>query len=171
MSIYTLLVSALSLSSPQTAPPTEAILAEGLRLYQSERSSWVATDLLLATITDRSQIGGYLSYIEGDSVRTIFWPKGTTGVAGTPLLASYTFLRQDVRVGTGSYRPTGAFTAHQAQLFNIRQAVKTDPNSEKDLYTIPANSLLNVALLEDKNEVRAYVPSRSTRERRAAHRQ
>jgi hypothetical protein len=157
MSIYTLLLCALSVGSPQAAPPTEAILAEGLRLYQSERSSWVATDLLLATTTDRSQIGGYLSYIDGDSVRTIFWPKGTTGTVGMPLLASYAFLRQDVRVGTGSYRPAGAFTARQAQLFAIQQATQTELESAEGQYPTPENSSLNIALLEDKNEVRAYV--------------
>jgi len=49
MLISTVLLAALRLGSPLATPPTDAILAEGLRLYQSERSSWVATDLILAT--------------------------------------------------------------------------------------------------------------------------
>ncbi|RZK95080.1 MAG: hypothetical protein EOO62_30220 [Hymenobacter sp.] len=159
MSIAILLLSTLSWGWPlaKPTPPTEAILAEGLRLYQSERSSWVATDLMLATTIDRAQIGGYLSYLAGDSVRTIFWPKGTAGTVGTPLLASYSFLRQDVRVGTGNYRPAGAFTAHEAQLFAIRQAVREEMSAGKNPYPVPANTSLNIALVEAANEVRAYL--------------
>jgi hypothetical protein len=159
MSIATLLLSTLSWGWPlaKPAPPTEAILAEGLHLYQSERSSWVATDLMVATTIDRTQIGGYLSYLDGDSVRTIFWPKGTAGTAGTPLLASYSFLRQDVRLETGNYRPAGAFTAHEAQLFAIRQAIKNELSANKNTYPVPAHSSLNIVLLEAKNEVRAYL--------------
>lgn len=149
------LSGSLPLAKPQ--PPADAILAEGLRLYQSERSSWVATDLLLATTTDRTQIGGYLSYLDGDSVRTIFWPKGTDGAVGTPLLASYAFLRQDVRLGTASYRPAGAFTTHQAQLFAVRQAARATLAAAPASYSIPANASLNLALLEDGNETRVYV--------------
>lgn len=159
MLFASLFAAALAYSVPlaKPQPPTDAILAEGLRLYQSERSSWVATDLMLATTLDRSQLGGYLSYLDGDSVRTIFWPKGTAGTAGAPLLASYAFLRQDVRVGTANYRPAGAFTPHQAHLFAIRQAVKDELNTNKSTYTVPRNSSLNIALLEAKNEVRAYL--------------
>jgi hypothetical protein len=159
MSIATLLLSTLSWGWPlaKPAPPTEAILAEGLHLYQSERSSWVATDLMMATTIDRTQIGGYLSYLDGDSVRTIFWPKGTAGTAGTPLLASYSFLRQDVRVETGNYRPAGQFTAHEARLFAIRQAAQATLAASPTEYPIPANTSLNLAILEDGTDMRVYV--------------
>ena len=139
------------------APPTAAILAEGLSLYQSERSSWVATDLLMASTIDPAQIGGYLSYFRGDSVCTIFWGAGATGAAGSPLLASYTFPRQDVRVATGNRHSVGAFTPQEAQLFSIRQATMAVINSADGGFNLPANTSLNVALLADKNETRAYV--------------
>lgn len=159
MSIATLLLSTLSWGWPlaKPAPPTEAILAEGLRLYQSERSSWVATDLMMATTIDRTRIGGYLSYLDGDSVRTIFWPKGTAGAVGTPLLATYSFLRQDVRVGTGNHRPAGQFTAHEARLFAIRQAAKATLAASPAEYPVAANTSLNLAMLEDGTDTRVYV--------------
>jgi hypothetical protein len=132
-------------------------MAEGLQLYQLERSSWVATDLMLATSIDRSQIGGYLSYLQGDSVCTFFWPKGATGSAGEPLLASYTFLRQDVRVGTSNYRPAGVFTAHEAQLFATRQAAENELSANKSAYLVQPNTSFNLVLLEDKQETRVYL--------------
>jgi len=157
MLLATLLLSALRLGSPQATPPTEAILAEGLRLYQSERSSWVATDLMLATTIDRSQIGGYLSYLEGDSVRTIFWAHEAAGTAGTPLLASYTFPRQDVRVGTANFQPGRGFTPHEAQLFIIRKAAKAELKADPKNYVTQPNTSLNLAMVEEAHETRVYV--------------
>jgi hypothetical protein len=157
MLFSTLLVSALSVGSSSATPPTDAILAEGLSLYQSERSSWVATDLMLATTIDRAQIGGYLSYLDGDSVRTIFWAHKAGGNVGSPLLASYAFPRRDVRVETANYRPAGTFSTHEAQLFTIRVAAKAELNAPEKGYVTPPNSSLNLAFLEEKNETRVYV--------------
>ena len=157
MLITSILLATLHVSAPQATPPTDAILAEGLRLYQLERSSWVATDLMMATTIDRSQIGGYLSYLEGDSVRTIFWTHEAAGTAGTPILASYTFPRKDVRLETANYHPAGNFTAHEAQLFAIRKAAKAELNSGNKAYTIQPKTSLNLAFIEEKHETRVYV--------------
>lgn len=140
------------------SPPTEAILAEGLRLYQSERSSWVATDLLLARGLDRNQVGGYFSYLRGDSVCTIFWAEGSAGTPGAPLLGSYVFPRQDVRAETNRYRPGGAFAPAEARLFAIRQTVLATINANPKEFSIPANTSLNIALLEaPAGGTRAYL--------------
>lgn len=53
-----------------------AILEEGLLLYKLEKASWHGTDIL---VHDNSalinQIAGYLSYVESDTTKTIFWNK------------------------------------------------------------------------------------------------
>ncbi|RZL16159.1 MAG: hypothetical protein EOO62_02060 [Hymenobacter sp.] len=157
MLFSTFLVAALSAGSTSATPPTAAILADGLSLYQLERASWVATDLMLATTIDRAQIGGYLSYLDGDSVRTIFWAHEAGGNVGSPLLASYAFPRRDVRVETANFRPAGTFNAHEAKLFTIRIAAKAELNAPEKGYVTPPNSSLNLAFLEDKNETRVYV--------------
>ncbi len=144
-------------ASPNAEPPTEAILAEGLKLYQSERASWVATDLMLATTIDRSQIGGYLTYFRGDSVCTVFWAKGSTGGAGTPLIGSYVFLSQDVRVETSHFQPVGAFTTTEARLFGIRQAALDKINADRNEFPVPANTSLNLDLLDGPAGTRVYV--------------
>lgn len=147
----------LGLASPAAQPPTEAILREGLALYQSERAAWAATDLMLAITVDRSQLGGYLTYFRGDSVCTIFWNKESAGQVGTPLVASYIFPRQDVRVGTSRFQPLGAFSATEARLFSVRQAALASLNANRPEFPVPANTSLNLDLLDGPEGTRVYV--------------
>ena len=145
------------LATPSADPPTKAILAEGLKLYQSERASWVATDLMLATTTDRSQIGGYLTYFRGDSVCAVFWAKGSTGDVGTPLIGGCVFPSQDVRLETSRFRPVGAFTPTEARLFSVRQASLAALNADPNEFPVPAHTSLNLDLLDGPAGTRVYV--------------
>jgi hypothetical protein len=147
----------LGLAAPTAEPPTDAILREGLNLYQSERSAWVATDLMLATTIDRSQIGGYLTYFRGDSVCTIFWNKESAGQVGTPLVASYIFPRQDVRLATSRFQPLGAFSPTEARLYGIRQVALASINTNRREFPVPANASLNLDLLDGPEGTRVYV--------------
>jgi hypothetical protein len=144
-------------AAPTAQPPTEAILQEGLALYQSERSSWVATDLMLATTIDRNQIGGYLTYFRGDSVCTIFWGRESTGQAGTPLVGSYIFPRQDVQAATSRFQRLGAFSPVEARLFGIRGAALATINADHNEFLVPANTSLNLDLLDGPEGTRVYV--------------
>jgi hypothetical protein len=54
---------------------TDSIVAEGKRLYASERTSWDGTDLFLAKFSDREKLGGYFSYADGDSFRCVFYSR------------------------------------------------------------------------------------------------
>ena len=144
-------------ATPAAAPPTAVILAEGLKLYQSERASWVATDLMLATTIDRSQIGGYLTYFRDDSVCTVFWAKGSTGGVGTPLVGGYVFPSQDVRLETSRFQPVGAFTATETRLFAVRQAALTAIKAAPDEFPVPARTSLNLDLLDGPTGTRVYV--------------
>ncbi len=57
---------------------------EGLLLYQSEKASWHGTDLFLEKYKNKSNIGGYVSYTDGDSPKCIFVSKNNkTLVIGT----------------------------------------------------------------------------------------
>lgn len=151
-------LAGLSFPTPAAAaPPTEAILAEGLKLYQSERAAWVATDLMLATTIDRDQIGGYLTYFRGDSVCTFFWAKESTGDAGAPLIGSYVFPSQDVRLETSHFRPVGAFTPTEARLFAVRRAALAVLNADHAEFPVPDNTSLNLDLLDGPAGTRVYV--------------
>lgn len=155
--IALLLMGSIGTGAAGPAPPTDAILAEGLLLYASERSSWVATDLMMASIADRSELGGYLSYLRGDSVCTIFWPKQSAGTAGSPLLASYAFLAKDVRVETSSCRRMISFSSYEATLFAIRQKALAEIKSPNSDYIVPPKSALNLAFVNNAQNINLYV--------------
>lgn len=51
----------------------DSILKEGFYLYKVEAASWAATDMLVSNEKDtQKNVRGYLSYITGDTVKTIF---------------------------------------------------------------------------------------------------
>src|SRR5688572_6075339 len=59
------------------------IVEEGKRLYRVEMASWLGTDLFLEKYEDRSNIGGYFSYEDKDSVRCVFFARfGSPKVIG-----------------------------------------------------------------------------------------
>ncbi|MCA8830657.1 hypothetical protein [Hymenobacter pini] len=133
------------------------ILQEGLALYESERASWVATDVLQARHEDLSQLGGYLSYTEGDSVRTIFFRRPGT----EPVAVLYTFQFARTSIEPTTVRASGGrpFTAREQHLLTMRQAVYAELYSGKVLgtaYRFPAKTNPNVVVL-DQGEPRAYV--------------
>lgn len=52
----------------------ESILKEALLLYNLEKASWHGTDILLhSTPTLTHQLAGYLSYVDRNGSKTIFW--------------------------------------------------------------------------------------------------
>lgn len=51
------------------------VLKEGFLLYESEKASWHGGDLFLEKFKDRSKIGGYVSYTDGNNPKCIFFSK------------------------------------------------------------------------------------------------
>lgn len=51
------------------------VLKEGFLLYQSEKASWHGSDLFFVKFTDKSNLGGYVSYTDGDSPKCVFISK------------------------------------------------------------------------------------------------
>lgn len=55
---------------------TAPIVAEGKILYKSEMASWYGTDIFRERYKDFSNVGGYFSYIDGETAKCIFFSKG-----------------------------------------------------------------------------------------------
>ncbi len=55
---------------------TKAIEEEGKRLYELEMASWYGTDLFMEKHTNRENIGGYFSYMNGTIPTCIFFNNG-----------------------------------------------------------------------------------------------
>jgi hypothetical protein len=164
--LYLLLCSAALLpfstrvSAQSRDEPEEEIMREGQALYQSERASWVATDIFMASIADRSLLGGYLSYTAGDSVRTLFFSRLNGKDSAEPqVLADFTFPKQDIRLETSRRGNNRATSPAEKRLFTLREQVIREMKSGKMLgepYQVPAKCNLNIVLLTDATP-RAYL--------------
>ncbi|SDX45690.1 hypothetical protein [Hymenobacter psychrophilus] len=136
------------------------ILREGLALYQSERASWVGTDLLQASGADMSQVGGYVSYPIGtDSMRCVFFRKPAANAA-LQIFYGYDFPCDTITMATGRVFAGRNATVTEQRLFTIWQRAREEMVSHKKLgtpYQRPAGTNLNVALLDKGSEVRVYV--------------
>ncbi|MCB2379456.1 hypothetical protein LGH70_17800 [Hymenobacter sp. BT635] len=135
------------------------ILQEGLALYRSERASWVATDLLMARKPDLADVVGYLSYAEGDSLRTVFFQQASDTA---PLLARYifSFPQGAIEPRAGRQLKTRPASATEQKLFTVRRHVMGELTAHKVAgapYDFPENTHPNVAILEQGNTIRAYV--------------
>lgn len=76
--IFTLLLSVVCLNLYGQKDPMEAsqaILAEGEKLYRSEMASWYGTDLFLEQFENKEDIGGYFSYTEEEVSKCIFFSR------------------------------------------------------------------------------------------------
>lgn len=86
--VSTLLFPIILFSQEYDKTKVDSILKEGFYLYKSEAASWAATDLLLRNEKDiQKDVHGYISYISGDTVKTIF----ITGDTPPKIILTYYF--------------------------------------------------------------------------------
>lgn len=134
-------------------------MREGLALYESERASWVATDLLLASKPDMSTLGGYFSYADGDSLRTVFVRRNATP---GPLTVAYSFSFPRVAIEPAKARQQGLrkASAREQKLYALREAVEEELESgrvARAAYQFPENTRPNIILSDQGLTPRAYV--------------
>lgn len=147
-----------ALAQSRTDKVADEILRDGLALYQSERASWVATDVLMAQKPNMEQLLGYVSYADGDSVRTVFF--GRTA-ATEPLGVYYAFAFPKQQIAPTTIRQSHArhATTQEEQLFAALQTVRAELRTGARLgqpYGFPANTSPNIVLLPGQ-PLRAYI--------------
>ncbi|KUG08774.1 hypothetical protein [Solirubrum puertoriconensis] len=156
--LLTVLAQLSAEAQSRFAKQQEAILKEGLALYESERASWVATDLLITRQTDMATIGGYITYTDGDSIRTVFVARE----AAEPLPVSHAFSfprNSEITPTSGRLLAARPTTERERRLFAMRKQVFEElmqPKKGKE-YTFPDKTQPNVVLLDDGPKPRAYV--------------
>ncbi|GAB3222523.1 hypothetical protein GCM10027346_00410 [Hymenobacter seoulensis] len=146
-----------SAQASKTQALEQEILREGLALYESERASWVATDVLMAQKPDVQHLIGYFSYADGDSVRTVFMQQ-----EGNTFSARHSFSFNRAAITPAAVRQFAARPASEREqkLFALRLQVMEELESNKVLgtpYRFPENTRPNVVLLDQGPSVRAYV--------------
>ncbi|WP_135531127.1 hypothetical protein [Hymenobacter wooponensis] len=137
----------------------QEILREGLALYESERASWIATDLLMARQPDMTGVVGYLTYAHQDSISTIFLHQAPDKQA-IAVKYGFTFARTSILPATGRNISARPVSAREERLFALRLLVMDELQSHKLLksaYGFPENTRPNVVILDDNQAARAYV--------------
>ena len=132
---------------------TDSITAEGKRLYQNEMASWYGTDIFLAGYKERSKIGGYLSYMDKDSARCIFFSR-----ADEPVVIGIIFF-------DSTYSPETAVTRYaerpcretERSLHVIRMKTLEIINSGDTLFKRYTNTSYNLIPLISNGQKKVYI--------------
>jgi hypothetical protein len=72
---FLILISISSYGQGKIEKLKNQVLKEGFLLYESEKASWHGSDFFLEKFTDRSKIGGYVSYTDGNNPKCVFFSK------------------------------------------------------------------------------------------------
>jgi hypothetical protein len=130
----------------------EPIVAEGKRLYRSEMASWYGTDLFFERYRDRSQFGGYFSYVDGDIAKCVFYSKTERPkVIGTVSFDS----TYNVRTAEVDLMER-AFTPYENEVYQVRKAA-ADLISRDTLFKSYKKTSLNLIPLVTDKEKKVYV--------------
>jgi hypothetical protein len=72
---FLILLSLSGFSQSKIEKLKNNVLKEGFQLYESEKASWHGGDLFLEKFSDRTKIGGYISYTDGNNPKCVFISK------------------------------------------------------------------------------------------------
>lgn len=134
---------------------TDSITAEGKRLYQSEMASWYGTDIFVEGYKGQGKQGGYLSYMDKDTARCIFFSKPG---ADLPVVIGTISFDQTYSIATAvvnySERP---FTETEKELYIIRKKTLDIINGNDTLFKMYENTSLNLVPLISNGQKKVYV--------------
>jgi hypothetical protein len=135
--------------------PTEGakhIVEEGKRLYRSEMASWYGTDLFLEKYKEQGKVGGYISYMEGDLAKCVFYSKeASPKVIGTVIFDSTYNLKAAI-----TDLKERAFLTAERDLYTIRVRA-ADLIGRDSLFKSYQNTSLNLVPLMNGSEKKVYV--------------
>lgn len=128
------------------------ILDEGMHLYHSEMASWHGTDLFLSQYSNKENIGGYLSYTEGNNSTCLFFSKEPI-----PQVVGTITFNQDYDLESAVVDlKERSFTPKELDLYTIRQVALKDIVSDT-LYKQYNNTNLNLIPLIQGKEKKVYI--------------
>ncbi|MFR9166203.1 MAG: hypothetical protein ACLVKO_08325 [Dysgonomonas sp.] len=142
----------LNLYAMDLVKVAKGIADEGKILYRLEMASWYGTDIFLEHYNNQSDIGGYFSYIQGDSAKCIFFSREEN-----PIMLGIVTFDSTYTINKASIElKTRAFNDYENHLFQIRQKALTEIYSDS-LFLTYLNTDLNLIPLMYKGERKVYV--------------
>ena len=154
ISISLLVIISFKLNAQsQIDKKAEAIVKEGKKLYRSEMASWYGTDILLEKLNDRKkEIGGYFSYVDGDSARFIFLTKGEDPAVMASVAFDSTYKPEHAAV----YMSQRKLSNYEKELAAIRLKMFKLVNTDT-FFLNYKNCDLNIIPISEGNIKKAYV--------------
>ncbi|MCZ4410041.1 hypothetical protein O3Q51_14560 [Cryomorphaceae bacterium 1068] len=155
--ILSIVFTVFSLSAFGQKSPTEKarpIVEEGKLLYKSEMASWYGTDLFIAKYSNRSNIGGYFSYSEGDTIKCIFFASAEdpTVIGTVSFDSTYNVNTAPVDLDERDFTPT------EKDLYEIRKLALIDlQKNEDEFYQFYQNTNPNFIPLINGDEKKVYI--------------
>lgn len=131
---------------------TDPIVEEGKLLYRCEMASWYGTDLFLEAYPDRSNIGGYFSYVDDGLAKCVFFSKDQKVIGTIVFDASYDLASAEVNLEERT------FSTKENDLYEMRlnalEVIRTDT-----LFKVYEKIRLNLIPLISQGEKKVYVLS------------
>lgn len=153
MSVFLCLLLAGNLAAQENiSQKTDSIVAEGKMLYRSEMASWQGNDIFLSRYEFRDNIGGYFSYVKGDTAVCIFFSKADDPFVIGSISFDTTYQQTSARVDISERYLTEA----ESELLNLKKAAIAEIDSDT-LFKQYENTSLNLVPLIDGNERKVYV--------------
>lgn len=133
------------------------VLKEGILLYESESASWYGSDLFFEKFTDRSKIGGYVSYTDGENPKCIFLSKGENPKVIGTMTFEKTFNLKSATTDLTERDPTQLEKEYFALRVNALKRITSDT-----IFKHYKNTNYNIVPLISNNEKKVYVITGST---------
>lgn len=131
---------------------TDPIVAEGKRLYQSEMASWYGSDMFMADKSDKSNVGGYFSYPEGNAATCIFFSKGDVPMVLATIAFDSTYNTKSAQL----VMKERELTPLEKQYYALRKKAKETVDSDS-LFKFYKNTSLNLVPMISNGEKKVYV--------------
>lgn len=130
-----------------------AIVEEGKKLYRLEMASWNGTDLFRMKYANKlDQVGGYVSYETGDTVRCIFFTAGKPSKVILSISFDSTYNIEAAQVDASSRE----LSPYESEIVDMRQTSLAEINSDT-LFKKYSNTNLNLIPVVDEKGRRVYV--------------
>lgn len=137
----------------QSSRESDAIVEEGKLLYRLERTSWLATDILVENYPNLNDVGGYFSYPEGEKNKCVFYSR-----AKEPKVLYVVEFSEDFNPSKVITEDNErSFSNLELDLFTIRNTTVDLVQSGDDLFKFYENTNYNFIPLIKGKEKKVYI--------------
>lgn len=151
--LLTLFLLTCSFVYAQKNKQEEAIVKEGIRLYQSEMASWYGTDIFMAEGADqRNKTGGYFSYSSEGTHKCIFFSTEENPSVLATIIFDDTFDPKKANLD----KTTRKFTKYERTLYDLRKKALNELQTDT-LFKMYQNTSLNLIPIVDGKDKKVYV--------------